>query len=203
MQPAVSRAALVGIASAVASFAAMVALRVSGLWHLDNTGAYAALWEAGYRLDYDQWHRPLEAATPYVVGLATAAGVVVGARLPPSRSALLRIMIFLGLVSASLLLATVYVRTMVVPFLLLAVVLHLVSFVRPVRTRLVASAWVIMFVLSVMPFDVSLHQYPGSPRFVPVVAGLFGLSIMDSADRGEIYAMLCPDFEPPRWMWVW
>jgi hypothetical protein len=73
------------------------------------------------------------------------------------------------------------------------------------RLRLLVYASLIMLLAGVLPFDVSLQNLPGSPRWLPTMAGLPTRSIEEAAERGEhvIVGGCVPAYTEPTWVWVW
>jgi hypothetical protein len=59
-------------------------------------------------------------------------------------------------------------------------------------------------ILSFMPFDVSVQDVPGPPRFIPLVTGYPSAEAEERSRRGEI--LLGGDLvwgNEPDWVWVW
>ena len=72
------------------------------------------------------------------------------------------------------------------------------------RTAWVRLAWVAFIITTFLPFDVSLQNYPGPPRFVPLVMGYPSDSTLERAKRGEVILGGClVRGNEPRWVWVW
>lgn len=85
--------------------------------------------------------------------------------------------------------------------LLIALAVSFLHFLRSSRTtwmRLISVGFLIALFL---PIDVSLQNYPGPPRFVPLV---MGLTTGDRAKNGEVMLGGCVvRGNEPRWVWVW
>jgi hypothetical protein len=64
--------------------------------------------------------------------------------------------------------------------------------------------WLLLFALVLLPFDITLRDMPGPPRFIDLVRGYPGRDDIDAAARGEILLAGCEitGFEP-LWVWVW
>ena len=64
--------------------------------------------------------------------------------------------------------------------------------------------WIVAILTTLLPVDVSLHNAPGPPRFVPLEMGLPAPEMMEAATRGEVMLGGCmvTGYEA-RWVWVW
>jgi len=88
--------------------------------------------------------------------------------------------------------------------LLLALVVSYVCFLWTKKTRWMRLISVAFLVAAFLPVDVSLKNYPGPPRFVPLIMGSPTVEDEAAEARGEVYLGGCiMRGNPPRWMWVW
>jgi len=73
------------------------------------------------------------------------------------------------------------------------------------KLRILTYACVVMMVAATLPFDISLQNVPGPPRFVPSTAGLPTTSEAKAAERGEVIIVgaCVPMYNEPTWVWVW
>ena len=64
--------------------------------------------------------------------------------------------------------------------------------------------WLIFITSTFLPIDLSFQNYPGHPRFVPLVMGQASIETEEKAKRGECMLGGCvvSGFEP-KWVWVW
>ena len=95
-----------------------------------------------------------------------------------------------------------YRATAAVLFLLLVIsYIHFLFTAKSKWLRLILVAFVIA---AFLPIDVTLKNYPGPPRFVPLIMG--SPTVDDSAReaRGEVVLGGCILRDnPPRWVLVW
>ena len=83
--------------------------------------------------------------------------------------------------------------------LLIALAISYLHFLRSSRTTWMKLIFVSFLVAVFLPIDVSLENYPGPPRFVPLVMGL-----STEARNGEVMLGGCMvKGTEPRWVWVW
>jgi hypothetical protein len=63
----------------------------------------------------------------------------------------------------------------------------------------------VMMLAGLLPFDISLQDLPGGPRWLPAVAGLPNGETEAAAERGEhvIVGGCVPAYNEPAWVWVW
>lgn len=89
-------------------------------------------------------------------------------------------------------------------FLLLALILSYFCFLWTGKTRWMRLLLVAFLIAAWSPIDVSLTNYPGPPRLVPLIMGT-PLPEDEAAEaRGEVYLGGCfLRDNPPRWMLVW
>lgn len=85
-----------------------------------------------------------------------------------------------------------------------AVALHVLYGRGRIGTPIVATAWLLAATLCLIPWDVSLQNYPGRPRFVPFEMGLPGRNALAAANRGEVMLGGCVTTGlEPRSVLVW
>jgi hypothetical protein len=78
------------------------------------------------------------------------------------------------------------------------------QFLRSGSAAWMRLAWVIFVISILAPIDISFKNYPGPPRFVPLVMGLVGVEGFKKDQRGEIMLGGCVvRGHEPRWVWVW
>jgi hypothetical protein len=72
------------------------------------------------------------------------------------------------------------------------------------KEKLLNILWVILFLLPILPLDITFTNVPGPPRFVPFVNGLAGYETREKAKKGEVVLGSClvTGFEP-KWVLVW
>jgi hypothetical protein len=88
--------------------------------------------------------------------------------------------------------------------LLLALVVSYVCFLWTGKTRLMRLIFVAFLIAAWLPIDVSLTNYPGPPRLVPLIMGTPTDEDAAAEARGEVYLGGCILRDnPPRWMLVW
>ena len=111
--------------------------------------------------------------------------------------------LFMILLYASLLWFVAAYRRVSV-WLLLWVLWSCFQFLRGARTRLPYAPWLVAFLVTLLPVDVSLHNALGLPRFVSFEMGLPGPELIEAAARGEVLLGGCmvTGYEA-RWVWVW
>ena len=94
-------------------------------------------------------------------------------------------------------------RLVGIPLLVTVIVLY---FRKPQRcaTRWVVLVWLALLGTTLLPVDISFRNYPGPPRFVPLVMGLPARETVTRAERGECMLGGCvvTGYEP-KWVWVW
>lgn len=82
----------------------------------------------------------------------------------------------------------------------------LLYFLKPQRCRTVWAivAWLVFVGSTFLPVDISFQNYPGPPRFVPLVMGLPTMETVLRATNGEVVlgGYVVTGFEP-EWVWVW
>ena len=85
--------------------------------------------------------------------------------------------------------------------LLIALAISYFHFLRSSRTIWMRLIFVSFLIAVFLPIDVSLQNYPGPPRFVPLV---MGITSGDGARKGEAILGGCMvKGTEPRWVWVW
>jgi hypothetical protein len=88
-------------------------------------------------------------------------------------------------------------------FILLITLGFLFSYRRHRRVSWIVGLYLLYMVSTVIPYDVSFQNYPGPPRFVPLVMGP-GTEARLMALTGQAMLGGCrrSGFEP-KWVWVW
>jgi hypothetical protein len=85
--------------------------------------------------------------------------------------------------------------------LLVALAFSYFHFLLSSRTIWMRLIFVSFLIAVFLPIDVSLRNFPGPPRFVPLV---MGLRPGDRAEKGEVMLGGCMvRGTEPRWVWVW
>ena len=88
--------------------------------------------------------------------------------------------------------------------LLLVLIGAYVHFVRTSKTGLMRLVFVGFLIAAFLPIDVTVHNAPGPPRFVPLIMGMPHPEDFAAADRGEAVLGGCiVRGNEPRWMLVW
>ena len=88
--------------------------------------------------------------------------------------------------------------------LLIALAISYFHFLRTSRTALMRLMFVSFLIAVSLPIDVSLQNFPGPPRFVPLVMGAPNEQVGARADKGEVMLGGCIlRGNEPRWVWVW
>ena len=88
--------------------------------------------------------------------------------------------------------------------LLIALAVSYFHFLRSSRTKWMRLIFVSFLIAVFLPIDVSLQNYPGPPRFVPLVMGLPLPQTWAQAERGDVMLGGCIlRGNEPRWVWVW
>lgn len=89
-------------------------------------------------------------------------------------------------------------------FLLAALIVSYFIFLRSARTRGMRLIFVAFLIAVFLPIDVSPRNYPGPPRFVPLVMGTPKLETSARAEKGEVILGGCiVRGNEPRWVLVW
>ena len=85
--------------------------------------------------------------------------------------------------------------------MLLALAISYFHFLYSSRTIWMRFIFVSFLIALFLPIDVSLQNFPGPPRFVPLV---MGLTSGEAAAKGEVMLGGCMvRGNEPRWVWVW
>lgn len=88
--------------------------------------------------------------------------------------------------------------------LLLVLIVSYVVFLFTNKTRWMRLSFVAFLVAVFLPIDVTLTNYPGPPRFVPLIMGSPTDEDIALEERGEAYLGGCIlRSNPPRWVLVW
>ena len=86
----------------------------------------------------------------------------------------------------------------------LAVIACYIHFVITSKTKWLRLAVVTFLVASTLPIDISLRNYPGPPRFVPLIMGTPREDDVAREERGEVVLAGCILREnAPEWILVW
>ena len=77
-------------------------------------------------------------------------------------------------------------------------------YIRGRRSKLPFGLWLVAFLTTLLPVDISFHDVSGPPRFVPLVMGLPGSELMKEAARGNVVlgGCLVTGYEA-KWVLVW
>ena len=88
--------------------------------------------------------------------------------------------------------------------LLLALAGSYFYFLSTAQTRLMKLIFVSFLIAVFLPIDVLPVNYPGPPRFIPLVMGMPGPELSARAKKGEVMLGGCMvRGNEPRWIWVW
>ncbi len=88
--------------------------------------------------------------------------------------------------------------------LLLALFACYIHFLFTSKTTLLRLVFVAFLITAFLPVDISFQNYPGPPRFVPLVMGLPGQELARRGQKGEVMLGGCiVRGNEPRWVWVW
>jgi hypothetical protein len=72
------------------------------------------------------------------------------------------------------------------------------------KTKWLRLVFVAFLVTAFLPIDISLLNYPGPPRFVPLIMGAPGPEVSARWRRGEVVLGGCiMRSNAPRWVLVW
>jgi hypothetical protein len=89
-------------------------------------------------------------------------------------------------------------------FVFLALVLSYFYFLWTSKTKLMRFLFVAFLVASFVPIDITLLNYPGPPRFVPLIVGAPRERAVELERRGEAVLAGCISRgNDPRWVLVW
>ena len=88
--------------------------------------------------------------------------------------------------------------------LLLVLIGGYLHFVLTSKTRLMRLLFVAFLIAAFLPIDVTLHNVPGPPRFVPRIMGMPHPEEFAREERGEVVLGGCiVRGNEPRWVLVW
>lgn len=88
--------------------------------------------------------------------------------------------------------------------LLVVLIVSYIHFLRTAKTKLMRLMFVAFLVAAFLPVDVSLRNYPGPPRFVPLIMGAPTAEDAALEARGEAVLGGCiMRGNDPKWIWVW
>jgi len=86
----------------------------------------------------------------------------------------------------------------------LAVIASYIHFLITSKTKWLRLAIVAFLIASTSPIDISLQNYPGPPRFVPLIMGAPKEDEVTREERGEVMLGGCIlRGNEPDWIWVW
>jgi hypothetical protein len=89
-------------------------------------------------------------------------------------------------------------------FVFLALALSYIYFIWTSKTKLMRFLFVTFLVVSFVPIDITLRNYPGPPRFVPLIVGAPRENDDELERRGEAVVAGCISRgNDPRWVLVW
>ncbi len=86
----------------------------------------------------------------------------------------------------------------------LAVLGCYIHFLITSQTKLMRLASMAFLIAALLPIDISLQNYPGPPRFVPLIMGAPREADIARQERGEVMLGGCIlRGNAPKWVWVW
>lgn len=86
----------------------------------------------------------------------------------------------------------------------LALIACYIHFLFTSRTKWLRLVFVAFLIAAFLPIDISLQNFPGPPRFVPLIMGLPREEAIVRAERGEVMLGGCIlRGNEPKWVWVW
>ena len=198
------RSVVTGLAFATLGLACLMFIQDALIWYLEIFSERSFHWLRDTSMSFDAFHQRVQAAIPYALCMVLGVGGVVGFRSALiHRQVLSRFAVLPVSVAAGVSASTISPRLIGLGVLPLPLILQVLFLSDVVRLRVAAITWVLAVSVFLSPVDMSFRQYPGGPRFVPVVAGVIGVSVFEAGARGELYPVLCPSFEPPKRLWVW
>ena len=72
------------------------------------------------------------------------------------------------------------------------------------KTTLLRWVFVAFLVAAFLPIDITTENYPGPPRFVPLIVGLPNSEAVAQEERGEVVLRGCISRgNDPKWVLVW
>ena len=72
------------------------------------------------------------------------------------------------------------------------------------KTTLLRWVFVAFLIAAFLPIDITTQNYPGPPRFVPLIMGLPGSEDFAREERGEVVLRGCISRgNDPKWVLVW
>ena len=88
--------------------------------------------------------------------------------------------------------------------LLLALIACYVYFLFTSKTTLLRWLFVAFLITAFLPVDISFQNYPGPPRFVPLIMGMPNPEEFVRQERGEVILGGCiMRGNEPKWVLVW
>ena len=89
-------------------------------------------------------------------------------------------------------------------FVFLALVVTYIHFLWTSKTKWMRLMFVAFLVVSLVPIDITLRNYPGPPRFVPLIMGTLRNAAVALEERGEAVLGGCISRgNEPTWVLVW
>ena len=89
-------------------------------------------------------------------------------------------------------------------FLVIPLLASYVLFLCTSKTRWMRLIFVAFLIAAFLPIDATLQNYPGPPRFVPLIMGTPTDEDAARERRGEVFLGGCILRDnPPRWVLVW
>jgi len=120
-------------------------------------------------------------------------------RRAPRRSELLLV----AVTGAALVLAFFETRLVSMPALLATIGWQGAQVRRGTTSKATGVFWLVFFLLSASPVDLTLIQYPGPARFVEVTGGAPSRSLLEDAPRRDLILLGEDGRGLARWLWVW
>jgi hypothetical protein len=104
----------------------------------------------------------------------------------------------------SSLLVLQYSPRTIAALLLLVLIGCYIRFLFTSKTKWLRLVFVAFLITAFLPIDISLQNYSGPPRFVPLIMGMPGPEEFAQRERGEVALGGCiVRGNEPRWILVW
>jgi hypothetical protein len=104
----------------------------------------------------------------------------------------------------SALLVSMYSLRVSARILLVVLIASYVRFLFTSKTKWLRLVFVAFLITAFLPIDISFQNYPGPPRFVPLIMGLPNSEDFVQQERGEVMLGGCiVDGNEPKWVLVW
>ena len=98
----------------------------------------------------------------------------------------------------------IYSSRVTAAILLLTLFACYIRFLFTSKTTLLRFVFVAFLIAAFLPVDISFQNYPGPPRFVPLIMGTPHEDDVVLESRGEVVLGGCfVAGNEPRWVWVW